>query len=737
MASIETLVTFDNDTGVYLNGSLIADPQGNLYGTTAAGSANSGGTVFKLTVDASSPTGYTTSTLVSFDGTNGSGPSGGLIADGQGNFYGTTASGGSGGRGTVFKLTADAGSPTGYTTSTLASFDGDNGSFPNSSLIADGQGNLYGTTIGGGSGGRGTVFKLTADAGSSTGYTTSTLASFDFDNGASPFGSLIADGQGNLYGTTQSGGTGGGGTVFKLTADAGSPTGYTASTIVAFDGTNGSSPTGSLIADGQGNLYGTTSSGGAGGAGTVFKLTADAGSPTGYATSTLASFDGTNGGSPIGSLIADEQGNLYGTTSSGGADGAGTVFKLTADAGSSTGYTTSTLASFDGDNGRTPSSSLIADGQGNLYGTTSMGGANGEGTVFRITDTGFVCYGPGTHLRLWRGGCEAEVPVEHLRLGDLAVTASGEHRPIRWIGHRTLAPRRQREPQVAMPVRIAAHAFGQGRPARDLTVSPAHAIAVDVLGEVLIPACRLINGTTITQVEAETITYWHIELDSHDILLAEGLPSESYLDCGNRRFFANAEATDLLAGPDTRSDGPLPFCRPFHEAGPLVDLVRARLRDRAVALGWCKVEEAFAGLHLVADGRAIRPDMQGLTARFVVPASARDVRLVSETSVPAHVVPDTSDDRRLGVALAALTIDDGLTSARPIALDDARLGEGFHAVNGGARWTDGSAALPADLWAGCKGSFFLRVELAVAALPRWIAPSETAGVVNLADRRKA
>jgi len=258
-----------------------------------------------------------------------------------------------------------------------------------------------------------------------------------------------------------------------------------------------------------------------------------------------------------------------------------------------------------------------------------------------------------------------------------------------------------------------------------------------VLGEVLIPACRLINGTTITQVDVESVTYWHVELDSHDILLAEGLPAESYLDCGNRRFFANAETTDLLAVPDARPEGPLPFCRPFHEAGPLVDLVRARLEDCAVVLGWHRVEETFARLHLVADGRTIRPDVQGLTARFVVPASARDVRLVSETSVPAHIVPGSSDNRRLGVALAALTIDDGLTGARAVELDDARLDEGFYAANSGARWTDGSAVLPADLWAGCKGSFFLRVTLAGPALPRWVAPGESAGVINLSDRRRA
>ncbi|KQT61524.1 hypothetical protein ASG52_01155 [Methylobacterium sp. Leaf456] len=306
-----------------------------------------------------------------------------------------------------------------------------------------------------------------------------------------------------------------------------------------------------------------------------------------------------------------------------------------------------------------------------------------------------------------------------MTIGDEVITASGEIRPIRWIGHRSMPCLGHAE---RLPVRIAAHAFGAGRPARDLFVSPAHAIAVDVLGEVLIPACRLINGTTITQVDVEEVTYWHVELDSHDVLLAEGLPTESYLDCGNRRFFANADLTDLAATPDARPESGLAFCRPFHEAGALVDLVRARLGERAETLGWCKRDDTFAGLHILADGETIRPDVAGLTARFVLPAGACDVRLVSETSVPAHVVPGSTDARRLGLPLAGLTIDDGLTGARTVALDDPCLDDGFHAFDGGVRWTDGAARLPAELWDGCRGATFLRLTLAAPALPRWVAP---------------
>ncbi|KQT61676.1 hypothetical protein ASG52_02035 [Methylobacterium sp. Leaf456] len=370
------------------------------------------------------------------------------------------------------------------------------------------------------------------------------------------------------------------------------------------------------------------------------------------------------------------------------------------------------------------------------YRTTSSGGTNV--ISFQVTqidgngnETPAPCYVTGTRILTARGA----VAVEDLAVGDLAVTASGAERPIRWIGHKTVRCRARAD---LLPVRIAAGAFGEGRPARDLMVSPGHAVCVDVLGEVLIPAIRLVNGTTITQVEVAEVTYWHVELESHDILLAEGLPAESYLDMGNRAFF---EVASIGLGPDapvgrTTAD----FCRPFHEDGALVEAVRARLQARAEALGWSLVEAPLADLHLVVDGQTVRPDTDGLVARFILPAGARDVRLVSEVSVPAYVRQGTSDDRRLGVCLAALSLDDGLTGLRAIALDDARLEAGLHPLDtdGAAhwRWTEGATPLPASLWEGCRGTMFLRVNLAAPSLPRWVGPQETAGIVDLAERRR-
>ena len=193
-----------------------------------------------------------------------------------------------------------------------------------------------------------------------------------------------------------------------------------------------------------------------------------------------------------------------------------------------------------------------------------------------------VCFAAGTRIATARG----DIAVEHLLVGDLAVTKAGPSRPIVWLGHRAVDCRRHPRPHEVMPIRIAAHAFSEDRPARDLRVSPGHAICVDAVGEVLIPASALVNGATIARVDVETVTYWHVELASHDIVLAENLPCESYLEMGNRTFFVEAPATALNASPDAAIPTHADFCRPFHDGGVILACVRERLHARALALGW-------------------------------------------------------------------------------------------------------------------------------------------------------
>ncbi len=332
------------------------------------------------------------------------------------------------------------------------------------------------------------------------------------------------------------------------------------------------------------------------------------------------------------------------------------------------------------------------------------------------------CFTTGTLIRTARG----EVAVEDLRVGDVAVTTAGAHRPIRWIGSRAMDCRRQLRPQDVMPVRVTAHAFGPNRPARDLRVSPGHALCLDLMGEVLVPACALVNGATVVQEQVDRVTYWHVELDSHDVILAEGLPAESYLEMGNRRFFTDGAVVDLAAGPDAPVPTHADFCRPFHAEGLFVEVARRLLRARAETLGWGLEQQRLGGLHLVVDGCRVEAEEQGLTARFTLPPAAAEVWMVSTANVPRDVGP-SNDERRLGVSVSGLAVEDDLGGLRSVALDDARLAAGFHAVEHGGdgtcwRWTDGRARLSADLWAGSKGPLVLRVDLTGPALPRWSPP---------------
>jgi hypothetical protein len=150
-----------------------------------------------------------------------------------------------------------------------------------------------------------------------------------------------------------------------------------------------------------------------------------------------------------------------------------------------------------------------------------------------------TCYAAGTRIATPQG----EVAVEDMRVSNLVMTVSGRTQPIVWIGHRHVDFRNHPNRQRILPVRITAHAFGQGLPKRDLLLSPDHLVFVD---DVLIPIRHLVNGSSITQIERNTITYYHVELPRHDVLLAEGLPAESYLDAGARGAFANHDGVVQL-----------------------------------------------------------------------------------------------------------------------------------------------------------------------------------------------
>jgi uncharacterized repeat protein (TIGR03803 family) len=424
-----TLVSFNGTNGFLPGGSLIADANGDLFGTTTGRDPTTGdpitdGTVFEI---AETGAGYASAptTLVSFNGTNGEAPFGSLIADSNGNLVGTTDSGGANDDGTVFEITGSgfALTRTAPTLTTLVSFNDDDGAFPEGGLIADSQGNLFGATESGGANDDGVVFEITKTA---AGYasTPTTLASFNGANGESPFAGLIADANGDLFGTTTDGGANDDGSVFEIVKTAG---GYasTPTTLVSFNGGNGETPFAGLIADANGDLFGATDSGGANDDGTVFEIVK---TPTGYASAptTLVSFNGTNGETPIGTLISDSNGDLFGTTQEGGANHDGAVFEIVKTAG---GYasTPTTLVSFNGTNGAFPDSGLIADAHGDLFGTTLESLANHDATVFEIVKTAGGYASAPTTLVTFNGtnGLSPQGSLIADAHGDLFGTATG------------------------------------------------------------------------------------------------------------------------------------------------------------------------------------------------------------------------------------------------------------------------------------------------------------------------
>jgi Hint domain len=349
---------------------------------------------------------------------------------------------------------------------------------------------------------------------------------------------------------------------------------------------------------------------------------------------------------------------------------------------------------------------------------TSLLGANvviDERTynAFVSNKTDGVCFAAGTLIRTPAGN----VPVETLKAGDLVLTASGEMRPVKWVGHTDVDFLRSPKGGPGLPVRIAADAFGPARPSEDLYLSAGHSICIDLLGEVLIPVVYLVNESTIAEVETEAISYWHVELDSHDILIANNLPAESYLAMANRSGFEECRGLlpAMIEGAErTHAD----FCRPVVTEGPVLDVVRQRLVARAEEIGWTRSLDA--DIRLVADGDLVRPRVEGSPATFEFPASAKDVRLMSNVFSPASF--GLRDSRVLGVMLC-----DGLAFGdRQISLGDARLRDGLHQLenHGGAlrRWTDGDLVLDPQLWEGQTGSVSLAVNYDVITTRGWTAP---------------
>jgi uncharacterized repeat protein (TIGR03803 family) len=373
--------TGGND-GVFPLGELAQVTDGNFYGTTEYGGTNNQGTVFKI-----SATGALTSLYSFKGGSDGADPRGGLLQGSDGNFYGTTYSGGANNQGTVFRIGAD-----GVLTS-LYSFTANNGAHPVAGPVLGSDKNFYGTTLEGGTNDIGTVFKISA-----IGALTSLYSFTGGNDGANPYAGLARGSDRSFYGTTYSGGTNHVGTVFKITTNG------MLSSLYSFTTNGGAHPVAGLAQGSDGNFYGTTYYGGTSNCGTVFKIT------TNGALTSLYSFTGGNdGANPYAGLARGSDGNFYGTTYAGGANNCGTVFKI-----SSAGVLTSLYSFTGGVDGANPRAGPAQGDDGNFYGTTTYGGTSYYyGTVFKITSNGML-----TSLYSFDGGNDGAEPLAGLVQGS-------------------------------------------------------------------------------------------------------------------------------------------------------------------------------------------------------------------------------------------------------------------------------------------------------------------------------
>ena len=412
VSSEEVLYSFNNTPdGSQAEGNLVLDSSGNLYGTTVDGGAYGHGTVYKLTPGKNQ---WTETVLYSFcpqitDCTDGASPQSTLVLDTAGNLYGTSTQGGTYGEqggfgdGVVFELISN---PDGtWAESVLHSFgNGNDGSTPLSGLTFDESGNLYGTTSSGGTGGPncfggcGTVFELSP--GLNGQWNETVLYNFcsqaDCVDGNSPDGVLIFDKAGNLYGTTIYGGTPEqhlNGTVFELTP--GENAEWTETVLYEFQdtSTDGANPHAGVIIDQAGNLYGTTELGYETSSGLnngiIFELTRGQGGQ--WTEKILHAFCSMNpcsdGSAPVTGLVFDQAGNLYGTTVNAGIFDWGIVFELTP--GTNDAWTEIPRYSFQGGaDGGGPLGGVILDSAGNLYGAAPIGGVHGYGVVYEVTNSG-------------------------------------------------------------------------------------------------------------------------------------------------------------------------------------------------------------------------------------------------------------------------------------------------------------------------------------------------------------
>ncbi len=326
------------------------------------------------------------------------------------------------------------------------------------------------------------------------------------------------------------------------------------------------------------------------------------------------------------------------------------------------------------------------------------------------------CFMSGSRLRAARG----DVPVNELAVGDeVVVVRGGQQRlePVKWVGQSYVDISRHAHPEDAAPIRFRAGALADGQPAHDLIVSPEHCLIID---DLCVPAKLLVNGgSIISERDAAPFTYYHVELDKHGILLAENVPTESYLDTGNRSLFDNGGVPRQLhptfaVNMDSarwRTDA----CAPLASVPDQVNPIWARLAARSAEIGYKPPAVSLvddADIHLLVDGLVVRPVSDSQSRyMFMVPDGTSSVSLMSRFCIPADkMIASERDTRRLGVRVSSISIRSKNVDT-VIAADHPHLVEGWNEVEKDAsdmwRWTDGAAIIP---WTGISGAAVVTVQ---------------------------
>lgn len=341
---------------------------------------------------------------------------------------------------------------------------------------------------------------------------------------------------------------------------------------------------------------------------------------------------------------------------------------------------------------------IFRDDNGLIVGRFNADGLDPTQVVFDGPTMTYACFLKGTHIATPEG----EKTVESLVAGDKVITASGGVATVKWLGHRTLYKSRipAKDAVRAFPILIKKDAIADNVPHADLIVSPGHHLEFN---GALVPAMMLVNGQTIVQqFERRSFEYFHVELEQFDIILAEGVPAESYVDMGNRSMFQNAD--EVAMNPDFGPSEGRPNVEGIVIAreGAIVETIRKQLLARAELLTGAQ-RTTDAALCVEVNGRIIQATPEFVKEgvyRFELPENAGDVRIVSRSSLVRDVTHLARRDiRRVGVGLSAIAFADS-TGRHDVDLMDSRI-SGMNQpqdVKGTAmRWTTGSAVIPAGV----------------------------------------